>query len=538
MSSIDPSKSTMADKTTFNAANDTAKQVGDPNAAYESLAALWLKSRAACSGERFIKAYDEFVDVISFTNILVPFSSSMTQKQYEFYKAEAEWPGITAFYLKTMIGGLLRKQPQLTLPDNISSEVSSWILNSFGHDDSPLTAFLYEALLEEFSTSRAWVVVDYPSISENEYESLDDEARSKLKPYPVLYSAEDVVNWQYDLDDQGKTQLIRVIIKTLEEDYSKNEFHPDYVPIAWVHELVDGFYRIRKFKQVNKDSNVPVTSGRKVKTQETSMRYELEDSVDVLINGERLDFIPAWPLNGSAEPSEPMLMPIIDKEISLYNKMSRRNHLLYGAATYTPVVSSDMSDEEFAEIVGQGLGSWIHLRAGESANVLDTPTDALSDMDRAIAANIEEIAKLGVRMLTPETSQSGVALEIRNASQISQLGTLNIRVSNTLRKVIAFMIKWRYNIDIDVSDITFSMSTDFNPTPLGADWLRIATEWYEAGLIPRSVWLIILKHNDMIPPDYDDEEGLLEINSDELTSERPAGDNDFVSNIERQIEDI
>jgi Domain of unknown function (DUF4055) len=233
-----------------------------------------------------------------------------------------------------------------------------------------------------------------------------------------------------------------------------------------------------------------------------------------MMNGERLNFIPAWPLNGSIDALQPMLGPIIDKEISLYNKISRRNHLLYGASTYTPIIIGDMTDEDFQTIVSKGLGSWLLLPSGSDAKVLETPTAALADMEKAIAAAIEEMARLGIRMLSPETEQSGVALEIRNAAQTAQLGSLNNKVSHTMKQIIAFMINWRYDTELDASQINFSLSTDFQPLPLGEAWLRLATEWYQQGLIPRSIWLMMLKHNDIVPPDYDDEKGRLEITDD------------------------
>jgi hypothetical protein len=161
--------------------------------------------------------------------------------------------------------------------------------------------------------------------------------------------------------------------------------------------------------------------------------------------------------------------------------------------------------------------------------VLETPTAALQDMDRAIAASIEEIAKLGIRMLSPETEQSGVALEIRNAAQTAQLGTLNNKVSNIMGQVMVFMLNWRYDLELKVSDIEFSLSADFDPVPIGADWLRLATEWYQQGLIPRSIWLVLLKQNDMIPPDYDDEAALQEIAAD--TTIVPPGDEQNAQNI-------
>jgi hypothetical protein len=243
---------------------------------------------------------------------------------------------------------------------------------------------------------------------------------------------------------------------------------------------------------------------------------EVDINTNIMMHGERLTFIPAWPINGAIDIVDPIITPLIDKEVSLYNKISRRNHLLYGASTYTPIVASNMTNEEFDAIVDAGLGSWLKINQGDAISTLDTPVGALSDMEAAIAANIEEMAKLGVRMLSPETAQSGVALELRNASQSAQLGTLNSKVSKQLSDIIAFMINWRYDTDLKASDVIFKMSSDFNPTPVGVDWLTLVTEWYQQGLIPRSVWLAVGKQNDLIPSDYDDAKSMEEMGKDEF----------------------
>jgi hypothetical protein len=492
----------------------TNKTVADPNAEYESLLSLWKRSRAVCSGERFVKAFDSYVDTIGFTNLLLPFSPSMSQKQYEFYRAEAELPGIVSQFSRMLVSGLLRKQPSLSLPKGLSQEVYDWIMNEFGQDNSSLISFLDAALWEELQTSRAWVYVDYPSVNP---ETLTVEDKLRLKPYPVLWKAEDVINWRVRKDIYGKTILDRVIVRSYEEFYESNEFHPTYRDTVKVHELDEnGLYQIRVFQQKHDANSVQVVNGQIQKEYVVKKPvFELIETItNILNNGERLQEIPAWPLNNNIAPIEPMLMSFIDKEASLYNKVSRRNHLLYGASTYTPVIISDMPDEDFDNIVEGGLGTWIRLRQGDSADVLKTPTEALADMDRAIAASIEEMAKLGIRMLTPETAQSGVALEIRNAAQTAQLGSLNARVSSVMKQVITFMINWRNDLQLKPQDIEFSLSADFNPIPLGADWLRLATEWYQQGLIPRSIWVNMLKQNDMIPPDYNDEEGRMEITQD------------------------
>jgi hypothetical protein len=500
------------------------KSVADPSSVYESMRPLWQKSRAIIGGERFAKDFDGYLDVLKFSNLLLPFSPSMTPQQYEFYKAEAELPGIVSQYARTISGGLLRKQPQLTLPDDIPDGAYDWIMSSFSQTGLPLVSFLDDALDEELQTSRAWVHVDFPVV-ENAND-LTKEEMQMIKPYPVLWNAESIINWRLSINPTtGVQQLQQIIIRNYVEEFTDNEFHPTFLDTVWVHELVDGYYQVRKYQRPNEDSQIPVVNGKIQQVYQQMAGgsdakmsdYRLvSTNTSILMNGERLTQIPAWPLNGSTSVIEPMLMPFIDREVSLYNKISRRNHLLYGAATYTPIISSDMTDEDFEAIVSQGLGSWIKLRQGDTATILDTPTGALIDMDRAIAAGIEDMAKLGVRMLTPETAQSGVALEIRNAGQTAQLGTLNTKIGNQMATIIAFMLNWRYGLELESTDIGFELSADFNPTPLGADWLRLATEWYEKGLIPRSVWLIILKQNDMLAADYDDEEGKSEINQDDM----------------------
>ena len=519
-----------------NAAQAAVKTVGDPNAEYESLKPLWNKSRAVCSGERFVKDFDGVVDTNTFSNLLIPFSPTMTQKQYNFYKAEAELPGVVAQFSKMIVGGLLRKKPVLELPEGTPEEIHDWIMNRFGKDDGSISAFLDSALWEEVQSSRAWVFVDYPKI--NNVEQLTDEERKAYKPYPILHKAEAIINWRVGEDQVGRTILNRVIVRGLKESYETNEYHPTFKETVWVHELgASGFYVIKVYQENADTTNVPVIAGQQVKNPEKDRRiFELMEEIQVLANGEPLRIIPAWPLNGSIDAVEPMLSPLIDKEIGLYNKISRRNHLLYGASTYTPIILSDMPDEDFQSIVDGGLGTWIRLRQGDDAKVLETPTTALQDMDRAIAASIEEMAKLGVRMLTPETAQSGVALEIRNAAQTAQLGTLNTKISSTMSQIIAFMISWRYGVDISANDIKFSLSADFNPTPLGADWLRLATEWYQQGLIPRSVWIMILKQNDMLPPDYDDEAGKQEITEDAEAVMKANGSEQYAEQVKLESE--
>jgi len=504
------------------------RSVADPSDSYQSLKPLWKKSRAVLQGEENVKAHDEYLE-FDYSNILIPFSPSMTQRQYDFYKSEAELPGLTSQYCKVLISSLLRKESHIKLPEDLPEDAMNWIKNNFTLDGRSLFNFLDNALWEELQTSRAWVYVDYPEISPEEYDNMLPEERDNIKPYPVVIEAENVINIQTENHPVTRQKtLSRMVTRYLSKRYTpENPWHPNYVDTVCDHYLDEGGRLVLDYyEQTDTNNEIKVLNGD-VKQEYTEMghsnTFTKVNTVYPTMFGERLMRIPAWPLNGQFDPVEPVLMPLIDREVSLYNKVSRRNHLLYGAATYTPIVQSDMADEEFQEIVDAGLGTWLRVRKDENISVLETPTGALNDMDRAIESTVQEMAKMGIRMLSPEQAASGVALEIRNASQTAQLGTLNAKVSNTLREVIAFMLNWKYGTDYNSNEIEFQMSNDFAPMVGGEGAMRLISEWYQSGIISRSTWVSIAKYNDFLPADYSDEAAIEEIQTDPLTNQ-PSDD--------------
>jgi len=497
--------------------------VADPSDSYHSLSPMWKKSRAVLQGEANVKAHDEYL-MSDYSNLLLPFSPSMSQQQYDFYKSEAELPGLTAQYAKVLISSLLRKQSIMALPEELPEDAKDWIEKDFTLDGASMFNFLDSAIWEELQTSRCWVYVDRPNVSDAEFDMMDAEQRMSISPYPVIIKAENVINIQTEVHPITRQKtLTRFVTRYISQEYTEdNPWHPNYIDTVCDHYLDEQGYLVLDYYR-KKDSmhEVAVLNGEVKQEYRDDMeaKFEKYDTVTPMIFGERLQRIPAWPLNGQLEPVEPVLMPIIDREISLYNKVSRRNHLLYGAATYTPVVQSDMTDEEFSDVVNAGLGSWLRVRKDENISVLETPTAALADMDRAIEATVEEMAKMGIRMLSPEQAASGVALEIRNASQTAQLGTMNAKLSGTMQEIIAFMLNWKYGTDFSGNDIEFQLSADFSPMVGGEGAMRLVSEWYTGGIIGRTTFLNIAKYNDFLPADYDDVEAQEEIQTDPLTQQ-------------------
>ena len=494
---------------------NTNKGPGVPTDEYLSQVSEWKRNRAVIQGPSYTKDYDTSP---SHDNLLLPFNPTMTQEQYDFYKAEAEVPGVSSEFCKMIIGGLLRKQPLLELPEDAPEGAKTWILDDIGSDKSNLITLMSSALWEELQTSRAWFQIDYPVV---DLDSLTPQQRREVKPYPILHNAENIINWSTSTDIKGIVKLDMLITRYFTTDNDPDQpFHPKYIDTVQVHKLDEqGLYVIDTYSINTSDTPSFIDGGIDYKFNQMSNNWELTDTnSNLYINGARMDFIPFFPLNGSIDTLDPIMTQVVNREVALYNKISRRNHLLYLSATYTPVVKSDsLTESEKDQLAKQGLGTWMFVNKDDTVETLSTPTDALKDMEEAIKNGYDELTRIGIKMLSLEPNNSdtsGVALGIRNAAQNAAISTLNAKVSEAMKKVIKTLINWRYDVQMTEADIRFNLSGEFTASPRGPEWMRLVTEWYQNGLIPRSTWLEIIKNNDALPSDYDDSKGEDEISND------------------------
>ena len=91
---------------------------------------------------------------------------------------------------------------------------------------------------------------------------------------------------------------------------------------------------------------------------------------------------------------------------------------------------------------------------------------------------------------------------------------VNIFKLSIKRRFKSYFVPYDETLIYSLWNIRFNLSSDFNASPRGSDWMRLITEWYQNGLIPRSTFLEVAKNNDAIPTDYDDTKGNDEISQD------------------------
>ena len=484
------------------------------HARYEELVPVWEKMEAVLSGEAAAKGYDKDLRRDN-TNLLVPFSVNMERDQWALYLHEAELPGIAEQFARTVRGGMLRKPVVIEPADDSPNTLEPWLRTRPGAGGEDLLAFLTAALWEEIKTSRAWIYVNHPGMN-----GVEEPDGGPPAPYMELVKARELLDWRTGMHpNTGQNALLSATVSKVVRIENDGSGNPQFVDRVWVHDLdAEGYYRLRIYEKRRSRTIDAMDPNRR---RRNSFVYQILDfgSYDLVdeqtnitdADGARLREIPLFPLNGLYDPLQPVFETFCNREIHLYNKQSRKNHLLYGTATYTLVAKTD-DDDVISRLQSAGLGSILQIGQNDDLDPLQIDPTALDAWASEIEAVIGQLAKMGVRMLAKEMDESGVAIELRNAGQTSQLAALSRAISQMLQRIFTFMAAWRYGSE--VGTVKASLSPDLTSSGLGADEMRLVTEWYMAGAVKRETWISMAKANDFLPADYDDSDAAEKITAD------------------------
>ncbi len=447
-------------------------KIDTPEPDYVKMLPHWQRMRAIIGGDVTVKQYDHYIRQYSgnsgylygpeYTTILNTFGPEMKREQYDWYQTESNFPGYTLQHLKTMIGQILESKPSLQLPDNIDESVLDWIQNEFTADNKSLYQYIAELLYEELTTGRCFVWIDY------------DEEQSK--PVPFMLKAEDVLNVKYD-----GNKLKHVIIQVLESIPNVGKrYHANYVKKLYVHELDpddNNLYNLKIYEKQDSDDRNSASSSSSAGNNDYYNGYVLREEIKPVMNNNRLDFIPIYQMQGHDSIVNPPLQNFAKKEELIYNYQSRKTHLLYGAALYTPVLKTKLSERIAAgkdgkqkvyqpgqaeENLRRGkLGGILVINQEDDLNILAGPSEAVADFDKGINDLHHELAKMGVRFLQEDRSrESGIAMRTRKHETGVILSSMTGRVIASCKKFITLMVNWREDLDLDENDISLTFSTD------------------------------------------------------------------------------
>ena len=444
-----------------------------PSNEYNNWVDEWKRSLAVVSGDAAVKRYDDGENPVK---ILAPLSLDMDPMLYTYYKQRGELPGYASSQRRTVVGALLRKKVGITLPEGFdkAEEAKDWITNNLHIGGGTLMSLMKDAFEDDLITANTWLHLDMNQNKEPVVEVLPAEA-----VISVVVGAH---------PRKGFGNLVKVVVRKQEVD-EDNSYYYRYQ----IHEInADGNYQVRIYRDGEDDI--------------------VEETVEPIIptyvvDGNKVPFqeILVFPVDGTPSIQNPFLGDFVTREISLYNLLTARNHLLIMSGSLTPIITGNVNPDSEATIKGSGLGSVWTLPDGANIKILETPTGSLSAFDSAIESTRTDLRNLGARQLMKDSRTSGVAAEIQNSPYSATLSSLSRTYSNTLRKLIAYAVNWKYRTNFSVSEFDVQLSNDLSRSAIGDNAVATVTAAYNINKLPRDVWVQVLKDNSIIPQDYDDE---------------------------------
>ena len=379
---------------------------------------VWRQIEAALGGDSAVKRFD----ATSGNRILLPLSDQMPAAKYRQFQDNTSFSGLTGAFVEVLHDALLRTPPRFELLPRFASDQSAFF-EQFSKSQT-LLEFLSSLTMLHLATSQAIVYVDY-----------DDQAQ---RPYAELIDPKTITNWKTNQDGE----LIQLFVRRQRVANNLSTFEEVRRDEIIVHELIQGFYQVRQF----------VNQGN---------QFELVSTIQPTRRNERLTRIPLFFVSGQIEPPAIAIERYFSLEKAIYNATARRDHVLRLASFVTPIVAGEnLADDEDRQqaVIDAGFGNYVFLNQDDTLTFATVPTENLEALERSINDRKMELARLGIRLLTPEQNQpeSGVALSIRNNLQSIRLSSFSTQITSTIREVIQEMLLW-FTPVTDIDDIDFEL---------------------------------------------------------------------------------
>jgi hypothetical protein len=361
------------------------------------------------------------------------------QRQQE-YEDGARLFNFTKRTLSGMVGAVMRKYPEITLPPEVE-----YLLTNCDGAGIGLVQQAQDCLKEVDSLGRAGLLVDAP---DSAAANMAEQNAGRLNPRILLYTAENIVNWRETM--RGSTKAITMIV--LRESYEyvngDNEFEALTGEQYRVLELVDGKYRQRIFKYDEKgeqDGEIIVIEPKRG-------------------NGTSFEYIPFTFIgsdnNDSTVDAAP-LYTLADLNIGHYRNSADVEESSFVCSQPTLMIypGSNMNVTQFKEAnpngirIGARMGH--NLGNGGASELLQAEP---SNLAKELMKDKEEQAvRVGAQLITPTIQVTAESARIQRGADTSIMANISNNVSSAYEAAIGWVMEM-----INVTgEVVFELNTEF-----------------------------------------------------------------------------
>lgn len=430
------------------------------------------------------------------------------QAQYDAYRDRAVWLGATERAVHGLTGSVFRKRPEVIGPERLLAQCADVTLTGV-----PLASFAEMVMRETLLMGRYGILVDFPK-PETTADGVEIPPPVGSRPYWIAYTAMDIWNWR-TTQRNGVALLSLLVIRECIEEPMGLYPEPGYFTmqsrtqyrVLRLNEV--GFYEVSLWRDAG-SGTVPGHNAAPVLIDAWVPRRE----------GAPMTFIPFVffaPFSLELTIEKSLLEAMVEINYQYYRHSADYEHALHLTALPTPWITGHRSDSTTFEI--GSATAWMIPEPDARVGMLAIASDALGPFEHAMAADVQNMAALGARLLEgqPLVPETATAIRDRTQSAQSPVQSLITTVSMGLTKALQYHAWWAGIVETpDDPDVRVTLNNDLVSVGMEPLMLTALMSAFLQGGISYETLYDNLRKGELTRPGIDasDEQALIALRRD------------------------
>lgn len=421
----------------------------------------WKRIKHCIAGERTIKAEGETY----LPKILASPNEETNKEINKKYLARARFFNVTGRTAEELAGEVFVKPTKIELPTNI--EVMAEDIDGAGTTfDQQVKAVLTDTL----GQGRSGLLVDFPTVEEEEVYTKADLENGELRPKIITYEPEQIINWTMAVDQKTGHKSLSMLTLVETEEVVVDEFEKNF-------ELRWRVYRREVVIVEGTDEKVFAVSVQVYKIDEDSKNTDEVRYVEVgpkafiqRYDKKFLTYIPFIFIgseNNDETVDRPPLLDLANVNIGHYQNSADVEWSAFHEGQ-TAVAISGLTEEWAEKYYKDGIffggGNALLLPVGGKADLLQANHTTMSS--ELMKDKVEQMKAIGGRLIEPQTvEKTAFQAGIDKTGQICVLSSIANNVASGYIQA-------------------FTMGEEFLGEPSGSVEIELNTEYDFGGLTP------------------------------------------------------
>ena len=449
--------------------------VEQPRKSYKAFEPKWTRCRDTFDGQDAIKAA---------TTRYLPLLDSQADKQglYQAYLARALYYNAMARTVSGLAGAVFRKDPTIAFPETLQPQLDDITLTSQGLDGFSLMVFE-----EVLKIGRAGILVEMPREEDIAAGTSPLGTDETIRPYWVLYKAEEIINWATTRVG-GRQILSMVVIKESRETAKQGD---PFTPVEIER------YRVLKLEADTGAYVIDIWE-----RDDKSKKVEFVETIRPIRRGEPMKQIPfvfLGPTHLSVEPEKPPLLDVADVNISHYQSSADLEHGRHFVGLPQPWISGGKSGANLP--IGSGV-AWVLPDAQSRAGMLEFSGQGLGSLEKALEDKRNMMATLGARILEVQkrVGEAAESIKLRTAGEQSVLRTIAFTADRGISTALRFHADWAGATQVDEDTVRLETNKDFVESRLPSEDLKTLLLMLQDGRISEETFYYNLERGEITVP--------------------------------------